>query len=491
MSEQARPASIVPSVHDLTALEANRLVDLSVPLFAWDRISSATLALAAAFAFWLLLTVLAFCTRVRRYVFGPARRSSEPVRVMQGSAAMDAAPPPAAAELVDEVISNVFKSRAGSRLTARFMNTLLACPGFLVVVALAAVLAPTSLQLITTVQDVIAGKDIFAIDIASLRSVTGVLTDRQDAYSMWNDVGAPTMLTILASPPPPITPPPWPPLAPVPGATRRLQGEPSATRRLDLLYTRKGGRRYDPSRVLGNVLTVEALTHIRDIERKVLEDVDPHMLHSWKSAVPCFFSNTSSHGDRNLVREGEHPLSAMPEGVATEGSVEACLRRIVQSPSYMYRIFFGTDFESSFVGSQASCSALRSEIEIDASADFDALIERLSALSDGAIELTFGGDAWLSFRELYLTLQGDLVYIFVSIGAILLFLIAVLNMPLFASFALLVILLCFPVTIALYLGAFNQEQLPVLSVVSLYLVLGIGADNVFIFTNTSALRAQL
>ncbi|KOO27414.1 hypothetical protein Ctob_009964 [Chrysochromulina tobinii] len=116
--------------------------------------------------------------------------------------------------------------------------------------------------------------------------------------------------------------------------------------------------------------------------------------------------------------------------------------------------------------------------------DFDALIPRLSTLSDGVVELTFGGDGRLTWRELYLTLFGDLVFIGISIGAIHVFLLAVLPMPLFTTFSLLVIMLCFPVTIALYLGAFGQEQLPVLSIVSIYLVLGIGSDYVFIFTNT-------
>jgi hypothetical protein len=118
--------------------------------------------------------------------------------------------------------------------------------------------------------------------------------------------------------------------------------------------------------------------------------------------------------------------------------------------------------------------------------DFDALIPRLSTLSDGVVELTFGGDGRLTWRELYLTLFGDLVFIGISIGAIHVFLLAVLPMPLFTTFSLLVIMLCFPVTIALYLGAFGQEQLPVLSIVSIYLVLGIGSDYVFIFTNTCA-----
>jgi hypothetical protein len=255
------------------------------------------------------------------------------------------------------------------------------------------------------------------------------------------------------------------------------------------LYTRKDGRRYNPDSVVGNVLTMEMLTRIRNIERKLLVDLGPN-LRSWKSAIPCFFSNTqvyvNGNAQNNLVGQGDARLSAMPQGAPTEGSVAACLNRIVQAPTSMYRTYLGADFQSRFIGSEASCSALRSTIEVDASMDFDALIPRLSTLSDGVVELTFGGDGRLTWRELYLTLFGDLVFIGISIGAIHVFLLAVLPMPLFTTFSLLVIMLCFPVTIALYLGAFGQEQLPVLSIVSIYLVLGIGSDYVFIFTNTCA-----
>ena len=59
-----------------------------------------------------------------------------------------------------------------------------------------------------------------------------------------------------------------------------------------------------------------------------------------------------------------------------------------------------------------------------------------------------------------------------------------LRLPLFAIFVLFVIVLAFPVTFGLYTRSLGNEKLPILAIVSLYLVLGIGADAVFIFTNT-------
>jgi hypothetical protein len=99
---------------------------------------------------------------------------------------------------------------------------------------------------------------------------------------------------------------------------------------------------------------MEMLTRIRNIERKLLVDLGPN-LRSWKSAIPCFFSDTqvyvNGNAQNNLVGQGDARLSAMPQGAPTEGSVAACLNRIVQAPTSMYRTYLGADFQSRFIGS--------------------------------------------------------------------------------------------------------------------------------------------
>ena len=55
-----------------------------------------------------------------------------------------------------------------------------------------------------------------------------------------------------------------------------------------------------------------------------------------------------------------------------------------------------------------------------------------------------------------------------------------LRLPCFAAFALFVVVLSVPATFAVYSGPLGQPKLPVLAVVSLYLILGIGVDAILI-----------
>ena len=230
------------------------------------------------------------------------------------------------------------------------------------------------------------------------------------------------------------------------------------------------------------MLTVDALRRIRDAERTALGRVGSNLV-AWRSVVPCFWGR---------LEYPPQPLGELPEGTPTDETIQQCLAHIVNAMDsgaiWEYKERFSGDFESSFVGAAATCAAIRSSLEVAASADFDRLLHELvDELGDASIEVTIGGDAWMTFRELYLSLQGDVWFVSISVVSIWIFLVAVLRMPILASYALIVILLCFPVTIAVYLGVLDQSKLPILSVVSLYLVLGIGADAVFIFTNTCAL----
>ena len=68
-------------------------------------------------------------------------------------------------------------------------------------------------------------------------------------------------------------------------------------------------------------------------------------------------------------------------------------------------------------------------------------------------------------------------------GEIFLFVCAVLRRPIFAGLALLIVALSLPVGFALYTGLLGMQELPVMAVITLYLMLGIGVDIIFVFVN--------
>ena len=248
MTERALPPRFEPSNHSAMPGDLEALSDLSIPLFAWDRISVATYALALALGFWVVVWLVVCCHSCRLFPGAPGSRTSaklddlksvdsmpvrmvrsvfehryvkalSPARLMRrlspagsplGSLARKTLAPhphPTASQvLMHDAVAGLFQTRAVSGATVRALNCLLGCPGWIVLLALAAVMAPTGLQLLETAEAVLDGEEIFAIDIEDLRSVTGQLTDRQDAYALWSGVGAPSMLTVLTSPPPPLAP---------------------------------------------------------------------------------------------------------------------------------------------------------------------------------------------------------------------------------------------------------------------------------------------
>ena len=84
----------------------------------------------------------------------------------------------------------------------------------------------------------------------------------------------------------------------------------------------------------------------------------------------------------------------------------------------------------------------------------------------------------------------DAYKVVASLAFLLLFTCAVLAMPIFAAASLAIVVLSFPVAYAFYVGPLAISQLPVLAVISLYLVLGIGVDAIFIFCNSYALAER-
>ena len=67
---------------------------------------------------------------------------------------------------------------------------------------------------------------------------------------------------------------------------------------------------------------------------------------------------------------------------------------------------------------------------------------------------------------------------------------SVLRMPLYAALALALVVASFPVAFAFYSGPLASSKAPILALLSLYLVLGIGVDAIFVLSNSYALAEQ-
>ena len=170
--------------------------------------------------------------------------------------------------------------------------------------------------------------------------------------------------------------------------------------------------------------------------------------------------------------------------------VHACLSHVISTESQQSNLkwHFSSDFESRFVTGDASCAAIRTRISVATTADFHDLVRTLDALSGEQVEVSWHGDEQLFWIEFNISLLHDVTFVAVSFGALLAFMIAVLRLPAFATCSLLIVAMSLPVGFALYTGPLEQEKLPILAIVSIYLILGIGADAVFVFTNTYALE---
>ena len=150
---------------------------------------------------------------------------------------------------------------------------------------------------------------------------------------------------------------------------------------------------------------------------------------------------------------------------------------------------------------ERSCTALRTYLNVDASADMRAWLQRMSALDDPSIEVSWAAGSplpsihslplysqvswaagsWLYWIQLDAALLHDVYLVAASCAALLGILCLLLRMPFFALFAVLIVIVSFPVAFAFYGGVLGQTQLPVLAVVSLYLVLGIVSTYMYMY----------
>ena len=387
------------------------------------------------------------------------------------------------------------------RCQQRFLRGLLVCPCCVSMAATVVILGALSFFAYQSVLDAIDDHgQLFDLEIASLRSVNGApLTDRQDAFDLIRaaslrsphlslDRVATTAADKTAT-----------------GTSGTAAGLPSArvlqrndnseesvqsTRSVTLFYSIRGGRNETAagggSRIHGNVLSHEALRRIRNLESSIVQLSGDENVVNLESAVPCFF------GTRSEQAEGANassPTIAQENSGPSRESMQACLGSLVEEPSL--RRHFSSDFSSAFANGDAKCAALRSFLTIDASADFDAWLRMMDARYDEQIEVSWYGDSNLFWLEFNINVLHDASLVGVSMAALLIIIIAVLRLPLFACVSLSCVVLSFPVAFVFYVHALGQKKLPILAVVSLYLVLGIGVDAIFVFTNTCAIAFQM
>ena len=302
--------------------------------------------------------------------------------------------------------------------------------------------------------------------------------------------GEPAPLSLLPPPPllpPPLLPPPPPlplPSTPVvqwgvqwamqwatPWAMRweealvsrdeRRRLESSST--LQIMYTMQGGRDLAASKVRGNVLAPEALARIREIEIKISSFSGAH-LTNLDSAVPCLLGQkrAAAAAGGALAWYRGHDEAPSAQGEPSQANVRACVYGMQMADEGSSH--FASDLDLSGMdggdGSHVTCSALRSSFTFSGAADAWArtLIYELYSISGGGVEVSFYGD--LFWAEFYMNLIHDVVFVVLSLLLIWLFSASVLRMPLYASFALFVVVASFPVAFAFYSGPLGTSKAP-------------------------------
>ena len=279
----------------------------------------------------------------------------------------------------------------------------------------------------------------------------------------------------------------------VAGASRRRAQDDDrpATKTWDLLYSRRGGRKYNDGSlsVEGNMLTPEAVGELAALELGVLRS--GLEIAQLDTATPCM------HGAA-LPAEWT-PLAdviALYEGFAppTVDSIQNCLSQLAASDDGLDN-YVSTDLtivdaeaggDAAAGGGDASCTVLRSKLRWYG-CDIHCAFEKMEgADSNGVVELSWHANK--PQDEFYYNLFDDVLKIIGSMVALLVFVIAVTRMPLFSVVALLLVVLSIPCAFAVYNGPLGLGKLPILVVVSVYLILGVGVDVIFVFVNTYALE---
>ncbi|KAL1503156.1 hypothetical protein AB1Y20_011215 [Prymnesium parvum] len=444
-------------------------VDLSPPLFSIGRVDLALLLTLVVLAGWAIVNVV-LCVR------NPTKR----------------------------VHSELSRKRRGPCLEG-FLALLLRYPRTICLLTTATLLVPTFLQLLGQASTLTADGQPFDLEITSLRAVTGVLTDRYDAFS-WlatdhsrrratssrgtrqlsaTPLPSPFSWTLssLLSVPLPLSPTPSPPPSSGPRSPSVLK-QPSRRRRLEgarsisLFYSPRGGRQGES--VVGNVLTADALVQIQQIEAAIISATGEHLV-AVDSVVPCLFGHLGSSSPAER--------SATPPDATT---VRVCLSHVASAEGRRQDLqwHFSSSCGGDAASGNASCTAIRSRIWVASSADFEGWIRTLEGLGTSLVELSWYGDNWLFWCEFNLNLRLDATLVVVSFITLLALVIAALRLPIFATLSLLVVVMSLPVGLAVYTGPLQQQKLPILAIVSIYLILGIGADAIFVFTNSYCMECD-
>lgn len=294
-------------------------------------------------------------------------------------------------------------------------------------------------------------------------SLYGARPSRWVAGAAWRTCDEP------APSPPPHSPPRAPaqlaPSEPAPTTGRRLQGSTSS-RYVDIYYSVAGGLTLHA--LVGSLVANERRVNALLAMEQEVQRAAGASLMDIQTIVPCVAGVGLSPA--NPITSCSSTNSPLAWHVAVD-----CQWLVGQGTS----------------GSShgASCTAMRSRLTMDGAADFDAWLRKMQLLGNGDVQLSWRGEppGYLYWKEFNITVLRDGSFVAISFLALFVLLSVSLRLPLFAALALLSVLATLPITFALYVGPLGNSNLPLLAIVSLYLILGVGTDSIFMFTNTYAL----
>ena len=219
---------------------------------------------------------------------------------------------------------------------------------------------------------------------------------------------------------------------------------------LTIYYSAANGRRLEG--LTGHVLATKRLARIREVEKGFFETVVGRndWVRSRESELKC----VGQLGSSSTSPEDDRPASA--------GPVHMC-------PAIRTRISFGGIDPAVFDGFVSQT------------------MHYLRGASNNEVEVSFDGSPFYH-AIISAALSHDMSLFFVSIMLIFLILVLALGSMRLTCFALLSILICFPLAYGIFAAGFAIPKLPAMGLVSVFLILGIGVDAILVI-NTAYTRS--
>ena len=261
-----------------------------------------------------------------------------------------------------------------------------------------------------------------------------------------------------------------------------LVPRPYTAWKVDLFYTIRG----PPEVALAQVRRLEAeLARTPGIERFCVTDrwtprcLPPDSLMSLLPPEP--FNITRADAERLAERVTRGGLYWYVDDTFRVGSDDASAAGLIDGAAFRSQLRFGMP-----VSGYASSSDRPAEQEAEYAAFARSLLGPLSRASTPALRVNFGGE-FITAHEIQLELVHDATLVAGAVLSVFVYMVLYMRSIVLAAVGMLQILLSFPIAFVVFASLLSAthgvdpSNISALQLVSLFLVVGIGVDDVFVF----------